>query len=173
MKRTKSFAVVLACLAALVCAPSTYGEASEKESVLRACRHLFGEPIDTKQNLFQVNRFYVLRAKFDNRGRLELLAVEPKYYFEESHPEWREPGNFANLTKAEYENLLARLDSVRPKGRLIKPASGISVVTNMTAWHQAVYKHAVLEWGEVVDLRREENAPLEVRWIRLHYRKPS
>jgi hypothetical protein len=171
LKRTKIFVVALACLAALVCASPTYGKVSEKESILQICNQLFGAPLDTKQNLFEINPFYVLQVKFDNRGGLRQLAVEPKYFFEESHPEWEEPDNFTNLTKAEYENLLARLDSVKSKGALMKPASGISVVTNMTAWHKAVYQYAVLEWGEVVDLRRGENAPLEVRWLRLNYSK--
>jgi hypothetical protein len=168
-KLSKNLLVMLSCIAYLLLPVSAYAKRSEKESILRICNQLFSSPIDTKQHLFEVNQFYVLRVKFNNRDRLEQLAVEPKYFFEESHPDWREPDNFTNLTKADYDDSLARLDRVKSKGALIKPASGISVVTNMTAWHKAIYKHAVLEWGEVVDLRRGENAPLEIRWLRLNY----
>lgn len=153
----------------LVAIPPAYAKASEQDSIMRICSQLFGAPVDTKHTLFEVNEFYVLRVRFDNRGKLEQLAVEPKYFFEESHPAWKEPDNFTNLTKVEYEKLLGRLDSVKPKGALRKPASGISVVTNMTAWHKAVYENAVLEWGEVADLRRGDNAPTEIRWLRLNY----
>lgn len=170
-KRIQKVFVVLIPLASIIAASSVSANPSEKDEILRICNQMFGVPADAKQNLFEVDQFHVLRVKFNNRGRLEQLAVEPKYYFEESHPEWKEPDNFANLTKSEYENLLARLDSVKSKGALIKPSSSGSAVTNMTAWYKAIYENAVLEWGEVVDLRRGENAPLEVRWLRLTYQR--
>jgi hypothetical protein len=60
---------------------------------------------------------------------------------------------------------------VKPKGALREPDAGGGVVTNMTSWHKAVYEHAVLEWGEVVDLRRGEYAPLAIKWVRLNYQE--
>ena len=39
----------------------------------------------------------------------------------------------------------------------------------MTAFRRAVYRHAALEWGELVDLRRRDDAPLLVRWVRVYY----
>ena len=170
-KRIRIVLMMPILLASLIITSSISAKPSEKDQILRICNQMFGAPVDEGQNLFEVDQFHVLRVKFNNRGRLEQLAVEPKYYFEESHPEWKEPDNFANLTKSEYENLLVRLDSVNPKGTLIKPAPGGAVVTNMTAWYKAVYENAVLEWGEVVDLRGGENAPLEIRWLRLTYQK--
>jgi hypothetical protein len=172
-KRIRIVLVMLILPASLIAASSIAANPSEKDEILRICNQMFGAPVDAGQNLFEVDQFHVLRVKFNNRGRLEQLAVEPKYYFEESHPEWKEPDNFANLTKSEYENLLARLDNVKPKGALIKPAPSGAAVTNMTAWYKAVYENAVLEWGEVVDLRRGENAPVEIRWLRLTYQKPK
>lgn len=142
--------------------------ASERESVLRSLREMFGAPVDVKVNLFEVNRFYVLRVQFDRRERLSELAVEPKYYFEQNHPDWEEPSDFAFLSKAEYESLLLRLDKIRPRGHLLR-ASSVSVVTNLTAHHKDVYQNAVLVWGELVDLRRGENPPLQVRWFRLQF----
>jgi hypothetical protein len=172
-KRTKIAILTLACLTTLLCTSSAPAKDSEKESVLRICNQLFGTPVDEKQNVFEVNQFYVLQAKFDKRGKLEKLAVEPKYFFGESHPEWEYPDDFTYLSQVEYENLLARLDGIKAKGALRKPDSGGSVVTNLTSWHKAFYENAVLEWGEVVDLRRGENAPLAIKWIRLNYLKPQ
>jgi len=57
------------------------------------------------------------------------------------------------------------------KGALIRSRPSGSVVSNMTSWWNEVYANAVLEWGEVVDLRRGEDAPLEIRWLRLTYQK--
>jgi hypothetical protein len=170
-KRIRIVLVVPILLASLIVASSTSAKPSEQAEILRTCTQMFGAPVDVKQNLFEIDQFHVLRVKFNNRGRLEQLAIEPKYYFEETHPEWKEPDNFTNLTKSEYENLLARLDNVKPKGALIKPRPGGAAVTNMTAWYKEVYEYAVLEWGEVVDLRRGEDAPLEIRWLRLTYQK--
>jgi hypothetical protein len=170
IKQTKIVLAIVACLVSSICTSFAHAKASEKESILRICDQLFGKSVDEKQNLFEVNQFYVLRVKF-NRNELEELAVEPKYYFEETHPEWEEPDNFTYLSQTEHENLLARLDDVKPKGALIKPDYGGGLVTNMTSRHKAVYVNAVLEWGEVVDLRRGENAPLAIKWIRLNYLK--
>lgn len=158
---------LITCLA--VCSVSAYPKPSEKTKVFEACKALYGSPADETQNLFLVNQFYVLRLRFDRRGKLKELAVEPKYFFEETHPEWAEPDNFAFLTKQEYEVLLTQLDSIKPKGVLMKPAFPGSVVTNMTSYHREVHLHAVLQWGELVDLRRGENAPVLVRWVRVFY----
>lgn len=170
-KRVTVVISALACLASLACAPPARARDADKESVLRTCERLFGAPVDEKQNFFEVNQFYVLRVKFDEGGRLEQLAVEPKYFFEESRPEWEYPSDFRDLSQGEYESLLERLDGVRPKGALRKADAGGGVVTNMTSRHKAVYENAVLEWGEVVDLRRGEFAPLAIKWVRLNYQK--
>jgi len=171
LERTNSILTTLACFAALFFFISVSAKASEKDDVLRACSQLFGKSVDEKLNLFEDNRSYVLRATFDKRDKLEQLAVEPKYYFEETHPDWKEPDDFTYLSKVEYENLLAQLDAIKPKGALIKPASGISVVTNMTAWHKEVYQNASLTWGQLVDIRLGDDAPYQVRWFRLNYGK--
>jgi len=72
--------------------------------------------------LFEVNRFYVLRLVVNDRDKLEQLAVEPKFYFEETHPDWEETDETTYLSRAEYENLVAILDTIKSKGALIKPA---------------------------------------------------
>lgn len=102
---------------------------------------------------------------------LTQLAVEPKYFYDIDHPEWAEADNFPYLSKTEYDRLIAEIDRINPKGFLVKPRLPGAAVTNMTAWYKETYTNGVLEWGEVVDLRRPTDAPLLVRWFRVHYSK--
>jgi hypothetical protein len=169
MRVSLTFLAILICL---IIPPILAADVSEKEAVLKACANQFGESIDVRQNLFSVNRFYVLRASFNGRGKLAELAIEPRYFFEQSHPEWSEPADFTCLAKSEYDHLLVLLDRIRPKGRLVKGRESISYVTNMTARHTERYEHATLIWGEVVDSRLGDNPPLKVRWLRLISSRP-
>lgn len=171
MKRTIFIFTMLACFSVLYFIVPVNVNASEKDDILRACGQLFGEIVDERQNLFSVNRFYILRAEFDKNDNLALLAVEPKYYFEESHPDWAESEDFEFLSKTQYKILLTQLDGIKPKGVLVKPASPISIVTNVTAWHKETYKKAVLTWGVSVDLGRGENPPYEVKWLKVDFEK--
>jgi hypothetical protein len=162
-------------LALSAAAESAGAKTARREEVLRLCREQFGAPVDAARNLFEVNRWHVLEARFDSRGRLSELNVVPKYWFEESHPEWEEPaadgldGYWArHLTEAESEKLLARLDAVGPKGRLLKRAE-FAVVTNLTEPLTDYHERATLTRGKVVDLRRGDAAPPLVRYVRLRY----
>jgi hypothetical protein len=133
----------------------------------------FGETIDAKLNLFKVNTFYVLHASFGKGDGLEKLEVVPKYYFEEDHPNWKETDSFEALSWNEFQELLTRLDLIKPRGRLLRPASPISAVTNMTAWHTAVYNNGIFTWGEVVDLGQGEDVPAKVKWFRVEFGKKN
>ena len=169
--KTKTNLILIACLAISFCIASIEAEPYQKEKTLLNCKQLFGEPVDEKQKLFGINQFYVLHMKFDRHNNLEEFAVEPKYYYEESHPEWKEPDTFEYLSKNEYEKLLVQIDTIKPKGAIIKPAPTVSYVTNQTAWHTEIYKNATLTWGEVADLARGEKADYQVKWFRLNYGK--
>jgi len=141
----------------------------EIRQVLQTCSRLYGPAVDSKRHLFVVNEFYVLALKFNSRGRLLQLDVSPKYFFEEAHREWAEPDNFSFLSESQYKTVLDQIDSIKSRGTLIKGSENISVVTNMTAPHYETYRQAKLEWGELIDLRRGDNAPLMVRWVTVHY----
>ncbi len=158
-------------LASFVLASDVAAKPSEQTRVLQLCTKTYGATVDQKRNLFSLNEFYVLRLNFNRRGRLMLLAVEPKYYYDDDHPDWAEPDHFPYLSKTEYERLVAEVDGVKPKGPLVKPASPVSFVTNMTAWRRETHRAGILEWGELVDLGRGDNAPLLVRWFRVYYSK--
>ena len=148
---TKIFLVMLACLASLNLISPVYASVPEKEVVLKSCVQLFGAPVDEHLNLFEANQAFVLQAKFSKRGKLEEFVVKPKYFFNETHPEWTEPYSFPTLSQSEFQDLVMKLDRVKPKGNMVKPRNDISVVTNSTAYYKETYKHAVLEWGELAD----------------------
>ena len=167
----KTIFPTLAFFAVLFCFFPILAKASEREKILLASSQMFGKAVDEKQNLFEVNRFYALRVEFNKGGKLSLFAVEPKYYFEESRPEWKEPVDFELLSAVQYKNLLTQLEQIKSKGRLVTTASAISAVTNMTAWYTEIYENAALTWGKSVDLRRGENAPYEVKWFKISYEK--
>lgn len=141
---------------------------SEKSRVLTLCVEKFGRPIDEQKHLFEINRFYLLRVEFERTGRLKLLAVEPKYFFQESHPEWSEPEEFSFLSKDEFDKLLMVLDQIRSRGQLLESCP-ISLVTNLTAPRTDIYQHATVVRGELLDIRRAEDAPVEVRWLRIEF----
>jgi hypothetical protein len=175
MRRPKGAARLLPLVLCLLLLPAAAGAAADREAALRRCRGQFGAAVDEERNLFEVNRWYVLEVKFDKRGRLSELNVVPKYFFEEAHPEWKEPeapnleGYWARyLTRYDYEKLLQRFDRIAPKGGLLKKGWP-AVVTNMTAPYTDFYERAVLTHGEVVDLRRGDYVPTLFRYVRLRY----
>lgn len=155
----RSLALRLAALSLCLVAASQ-ARASEKETVLRACEREFGAALDAKQNLFEVNASFVLQPKFDARGALSTMSVTPKYYFEETHPEWTEPHSWPLLNRSEFAAVLARIDSVRPRGRWLW-SNGGSAITNMTQYFMDGYENAFVERGDYADLG--------VRFVRVYF----
>lgn len=140
----------------------------DRVTVLQACAAVFGPPSDSQNNLFEVNRFYVLEAKFDESGRLAQLGVLPKHWFADDHPEWEEVDDVGELTEPEYESLLVQLDSVHPKGRIVKRAK-FPIIKNSTARIRDRYERAVLETGDVVDARRLDDAPRAIKYFIVYF----
>jgi hypothetical protein len=125
------------------------GKISERERIVEACARDFGTAVDQEQNLFEINESFVLQLKFNKGGLLTEAAVKPKYFFNESHPDWLEPRSFPLLSWSAFEKLLVRLEKVKPKGKLTKKANTTAIVTNSTGYFKESYAHGVLEWGEV------------------------
>lgn len=153
----------------LILVNSAFSQSTEKNEILRLCGKSFQRIADKERILFEVNRFHVLRAEFDKRNRLIEMAIEPKYYFEDDHPDWKESDDFADLSEVEFSTLRTQLERIKPTGELVQPANSILVVTNMTGWKTEYYSKASLTWGVVVDLRKGDNPPYEVRWFRFKY----
>ena len=121
---------------------------ADRETILKACAAEFGPAIDGRNNLFEVSRYYLLEAKFDNGGRLTQLGVLPKHWFAEEHPEWDKTYDAGALTLAEYQALLRRLERIQPKGQLMQRAKW-PVVTETVATRRDTYSSAVLVTSDV------------------------
>jgi hypothetical protein len=146
---TKLHLFILVLSAILIYPFTGSAQTSERTKILLACERVFGPPVDKTQNLFALNRDFVLQAKVDGRGSLTEFAVKPKYFFNETHPEWEEPRSFPLISPEEFKILVSRLDALRPKGKLTKPANAFSVITNSTGYFTESYQRALLQWGEV------------------------
>lgn len=158
--------MVLAVLLGVV--SSVQGQSTERDRVLRLLGESYQRVTDAKIILFEFDRFHVIRPKFDNRKKLIELALEPKYYFEDDHPDWAEPDDFANLSRAEFEKLSTDLGRIKALGKKIESVNRIAIVTNMTAWYSECYRNASLTWGVAEDLRKNDDS-YEVRWFRFRY----
>lgn len=151
---------ILGLVLLAVVVSSVHGQANERDQVIRLLGESYRPVADAKKTLFDVDRFRVIRVEFDKRKRLIELAVEPKYYFMDEHPEWAEPDNFANLSRAEFLELSTKLKRVKDLGKMVQSVNTIAVVTNSTAWYTEYYRNASFTWGAVVD---------DVRWFRFKY----
>jgi len=160
----------LICLTLILLFLPVTSFASERDEVLEKSRLTFGEPVDLSQNLYEVNRFYVFQPIFDAKDQVEELKVVPKYYYESSHSEWEEPDDFSCLTVVESKELLEKLDKIKPKGALVEKGR-VGAVTNMTAWFTDKYKNAAVTRGQIVDLRLPDDAPIEIKWIKVRFKK--
>lgn len=147
--------------------------AQSRTEVLKKCEMLFGKPVDEQLSLFEVNRYYVLRVDFNKKDRLREFAVEPKFYFEDSHPEWAETADNEWLTEFDLRSLLGRLDGIKQKGPITRPSAKFSVVTNLTAWNYECHVNGYVTWGQLVDLRLPDNSPVQVKWFRVTFEKPK
>ena len=157
--------MLFALLALLVHAPQGPG----RDGVLASCAQLFGPRVESSA-LFEINRFYVLRVQFGTNGRLDEAAVEPRFYYRDTHPDWQEPGDFEWLSVAQHDDMLAKLKMLRPFGRLIQAHRGPVFVTNLTGPLTDDYENATVIRGQIVDIRRGDGAPVLFRYIKVRYK---
>jgi hypothetical protein len=147
-----------------------FSQFSEREEVLRKCTELFGQTLDNDFNLFEVNSYHVLEVKFRD-GKLTRFSVSPKYYFESKYPEWEEKEGDRPLTWVEYQNVLARLESIKSKGALVKGPPAVSMVTNNTRPSKQKFKDAILNTGFYVDIFEEAGSPSQIRWFFIDFER--
>lgn len=144
--------------------PQTPPPTTDRATVMQACEAVFGSPVDQERGLFEVDRDFVLEARFDDRGWLTRLIVEPKHWLSDTHPEWDETEDVCELSESRYESLLRQLDSIQPRGRLVRPDE-LPVVRGTTMERRDVYEHAVVVTGDVVDDTRPDDAPRAIKYL--------
>ncbi len=89
------------------------GAVSEREGVLAALSLSYGAPSPSKKLFFAVTPNYVLTPNFSSDGLLIEISLEPKSNTPEPHPQ-----RDAWLTHAEFESILANINSIKPLGAL-------------------------------------------------------
>ena len=141
---------------------------ADRETVLKACAGEFGPALDGQNNLFEVSRYYVLEAKFDDSGQLTQLGVLPKHLFADKHPEWNETNDAGELTWAEYSKLLWRLEVIQSKGRLIRRAKW-PVIKGAIATRRDTYSGAVLSTSDVVNSGHRTNTPRTIKYFVVYF----
>jgi hypothetical protein len=119
--------------------------ASERAVVLNEFKRLYGETVDEKLHLFEVNDEFVLQARFAN-DNLERVSVKPKYYFEKTHPEWKEPSSSPLFSNEKFRLFVASINKIKPLGKLSN-RNVIAFVTNSTSWMSEYYSDAYLTYG--------------------------
>jgi hypothetical protein len=143
--------LTLALTVVVGCPLSAQTNASEEGTIMRACQRLFHAPVDETNHLFEINEFFACQVKFTKSGKLGEIDIKAKYFFSEIHPKWNELPSSPVLSHSDYQNLLASLDTVRPKGSLILPRLGVYIITQATNHYSETYRNATLEVGEATD----------------------
>ena len=138
-----------------------------RDAILARCEQLFGQRVKETPTLFDVNSFYVLRIQLGKNGQLEQASIVPRYYYADTHADWEEPDNFEWLSTARAAELLAKIDRLRPIGALVRPHSGIVIITNFTAPKTDEYEHATVRRGEIPHLDGE---PVLTRYLTVQYK---
>ncbi|QQS41278.1 MAG: hypothetical protein IPM63_18270 [Acidobacteriota bacterium] len=148
----------------------TWAQEKSMNEVFRNCETNFGPRVGYSPALFEIDRHYVLSIEFDSEGRLEEVAVEPKYYYEADHPEWEKATDPKRLSQDQVSDLLSRIDRIKPIGTLVKKYDGIIFVTNKTAPFTDEYENASVKFGQVIDLSLPDDAPTQMRYIEVQYK---
>jgi hypothetical protein len=164
--------MLLLLLALIVHSTPGVSQVGSRDAIVKLSTEVFGRRVEDSPVLFEVNHFYVLRVQFGRDDRLEQAAIEPRFYYADTHPGWEEPDNFKWLTTDRVAEMLAKLDRLRSLGKLVRPFSGVVYVTNLTGPQTDEYEKATVIRGEVSDIRRPADAPVLVRYITVRY-KPS
>lgn len=137
----------LFCLILLLFSFSLGVHGTERKDVLQKCDRFFGKPIDEKPFiLYEINSLFVLSTEFNKSDELTVLNILPKYYFEEQHPEWKEPDQRPKLSSIEYEDILQKLETIKPRGALVS-VSPAGVILNDTVWHFSYYENSYWDRG--------------------------
>jgi hypothetical protein len=161
MKRFVCFLIILLSFVFTVKAEG------EKAQVLQSCEKLFGKTLDEKLNLFEVNQLFVLQPEFNEKGFLVKISVEPKYFYEEEHPEWKEPKERPHLANADYADVIAKINSIKPLGKFLNEVFN-GAVTNSTVYTTEYFKDSILDYGETPIWQRDAVKEF-VRFIRITY----
>jgi hypothetical protein len=110
---------------------------------LQLTRNEFGREVQKQPLLFEVNKDYLLELQLDRRGEIRKIEVAPRYFWQESNPEWREPGYKVGFLEKEYQETLAKVEQIKRIGSLVDKGT-VGVVTNSKLWLTDQYEQAFI-----------------------------
>ncbi len=152
--------VIIGALSSVAFSQSNLGR--ERETVLGSLAAMYGKSVDERIPTLAVTSDYVVIPGFSSAGVLIEISIEPKGDIRgqnTQHP--------VQLTRAEFDSILARLDSVKPIGSLEEDAPA-RFVSGGTASGTARYGNGYLATREVISSGR----PLAIAVARIYYLHP-
>jgi hypothetical protein len=79
-------------------------------------------------------------------GQIREVAVHSKYYYRDLHPAWKDLPGYRSFSKAQHDDLIHRVDRLRPLGALLKPAQFGFVVFLRTHFEDE-YENGFVNWS--------------------------
>jgi len=152
---------VLAAGLACCSVASPQAPPSERGTVLAALTLSYGPPVDKRKPFFVIAPDYVLTPVFSSTGLLIRISIEPK-----SNSPGRDPGHPVQLSKSEFEIVLANLDSIKPMGNHEEDLGAI--VHGWRAWETKRYQNAYLRTAELIGY----GSPRPVEFAYIYYLHP-
>jgi hypothetical protein len=99
--------------------------------------------VDSKQDLFTAGSDYVIQPTYEARGRIIEIRVVPKYFFNQTHPQWTEPISPVVMPLAAYQVLLQQIADIKPLGNLIKQGQA-GIMLNLRTTFRDQYEKGIV-----------------------------
>lgn len=117
---------------------------SQVQEILRSAKRLFGDEVQGQPHLFELNQDYVLKLMFDDQGDISIAEITPKYFWEESKTEWKEPDRMVWLSDKDYREILSKVGNLKKLGALANKGT-TGAVTNLKLWLLDQYEYAFVQ----------------------------
>jgi hypothetical protein len=100
--------------------------------------------VDSEQDLFAAGFDYLIQPTYEARGRIIEIRVVPKYFFNQTHPQWTEPTSPVVMPLTAYEALLHQIGAVKPLGDLIRQGQ-VGIMLNLRTTFRDQYEKGIVE----------------------------
>lgn len=138
---------------------------NEKDAIIKNTEILFGKSIDATKNVFKVNNDYNLHLIFQNEILIEAFILQKdqiptKYAQNKLKPELKdnsisdimfinENKDYEFLNENEFDDILSKLNSIKPKGKLTYQNDVSFALYDKTFWYKE-YENATVRFHKYV-----------------------
>jgi hypothetical protein len=147
---------MLIAICGLCCSPARSQMSNEQEAVIHALTLSYGQSVDKERLRFAIEPDYVLVPIFSDDGLLTEILIEPRSA--------RDPSRVVQLSKSEFDSMLAMLASIKPLGAL-EEEYGVKFISGWRMHGTQRYHSAYLETAELMGQSR----PLPIESARIYY----